>query len=99
MHLQQLSDVHGKQRCVVEHLKLREKEPAALLLCCPIHRGDDLWPLHFSLVTAGFAASLLFATGTSCDPAKKTIFIRVQDEDGGSVIGGFSCPFPCLLIP
>lgn len=34
VHLQHLSSVHGKQKCVVEHLTLREKEPAALLLCC-----------------------------------------------------------------
>lgn len=85
VHLQQLGSVQGKQRCVVEHLVLREQKPVALLLCCLLHRGDDLWLLHFSLVTVGFAASLLFATGTSCDPAKKPIFILVQEEEGSSV--------------
>lgn len=72
VHLQQLSRVHGKQSCVVEHLTLREQNLVALLLSCLLHRGDDLWLLHFSLVTVGFAASLVFATGKNCDSAKKT---------------------------
>lgn len=72
VHLLQISSVHGKQRCVVEHLLLREQKPVAFLLGCLLHRGDGLWLLHFSLVSVGFAESLLFATGTSCDPTKKT---------------------------
>lgn len=69
-----------------------------LFLCCLMHKGDDFWP--FQPGDVGFAASLLFATGTSCDPAKKPIFILMQYES--SVISaacGLSCPLPSLLIP
>lgn len=70
VHLQQLSNVHRKQSCTVESLTLREETSTALLLCHLVHRCYGLWLLLFSLVTVFLAASLLFATGTSCDPAK-----------------------------